>query len=53
MDAEGTVVRNATVDSTPEAMIAFLDHKGVAIERVGLEARPLSEWIFEGLAEGG
>ena len=53
VDAEGGVVSEATVDSTPEAVTAFLDGAGVAIERIGLEACPLSEWLFESLAEGG
>ena len=53
VDADGAVVSEATVDSTPEAVTAFLDGAGVVIERIGLEAFPLSEWLFESLAEGG
>ena len=53
VDGDGAVVSEATVDSTPEAVTGFLDGAGVPIERIGLEACPLSEWIFESLAEGG
>lgn len=53
VDADGEVVSEATVDSTPERVMAFLDDAGVAIERIGLEACPFSEWIFESLAESG
>ena len=35
------------VDSTTEAVRAFLDGAGVSIERIGLEARPFSEGVFE------
>ena len=41
------------VDSTTEAVRAFLDGAGVSIERMGPEARPFSEGVFERLAEGG
>ena len=50
VDGDGAVVSEATVDSTPEAVTGFLDGAGVTIERIGLEACPLSEWIFESLA---
>ena len=53
MDEDGEIVSEATVDSTPEAVKTFLDGGGVTIESIGLEACPLSEWIFESLAEGG
>ena len=53
VDADGAVVADATVDSTLEAVTGFLDGVGVAIERIVREACPLSEWLFESLAEGG
>jgi len=53
VDADGTVVREGTVDSTPETIIAFLKNGEVTLDRIGLEACPLSEWIFDGLAEQG
>ena len=53
VDADGVVISETTVDSTPEGVMGFLDGAGVAIERIGLEACPLSEWLFESLAEGG
>ena len=53
VDRDGAVVSEATVDSMPEAVTAFLDGAGVAIERIGLEVCPLSEWLFASPAEGG
>ena len=41
------------VDSTTEAVRAFLNGAGVSIERMGLETRPFSEGVFERLVEGG
>lgn len=53
VDGDGAVVREGTVESTPKEVIAFLRNGDVAFERIGLEACPLSEWIFESLAEQG
>ena len=52
-DGDGTVDSEALVDGTPEAVTAFVDGAGVMIDRIGLEACSLSEWIFESLAECG
>lgn len=53
LDPKGHVVREATVDSTPVALIAFLKTCGLRFERVALEACPLSEWLYESLASEG
>ena len=44
VDATGRIVREGKVPSEPEALVAFLREVGVTLERVGLEAGPLSQW---------
>jgi transposase len=46
-------MREAKVASEPEALVAFLRGLGLAIARVGLEAGPLSQWLYDGLREAG
>ena len=53
VDAKGKVVREAKVRSEPEALIAFLAELGTAVTRIGLEAGPLSQWLWAGLVAGG
>jgi len=53
LDATGKVVREIKVASEPEALVAFLRGLGLAIARVGLEAGPLSQWLYDGLREAG
>jgi transposase len=53
VDEEGRIVREARVPSEPEALVAFLQGLGLALERVGLEACSLSAWLHEGLTAAG
>jgi transposase len=53
LDEAGKVVREAKVPSEPEALVRFLKGLGLEVERVGLEAGPLSQWLHAGLAEAG
>ena len=53
LDATGKVIREAKVASEPEALVAFLRGLGVTIVRVGLEAGPLSQWLYDGLHNAG
>ncbi len=53
LDATGKVIREAKVASEPEALVAFLHGLGVTIVRVGLEAGPLSQWLYDGLNRAG
>ena len=53
LDATGKVIREAKVASEPEALVAFLRDLGVTIVRVGLEAGPLSQWLYDGLHRAG
>jgi hypothetical protein len=38
VDAQGKIVREATVASEPEALLAFFGSLGFAVKRIGLEA---------------
>jgi transposase len=53
LDATGKVIREAKVASDPEALVAFLRGLGATIVRVGLEAGPLSQWLYDGLQGAG
>lgn len=53
VDATGKIVREAKVASEPEALIAWFASLGFGLERVGLEAGPLSQWLFAAMREAG
>lgn len=53
MNAAGIVVREGKVDSEPEAILAFLRSAGRSYGRVGIEAGPMCQWLYAGLARGG
>ena len=53
LDATGKVIREAKVASEPEALVKFLRGLDLTIVRVGLEAGPLSQWLYDGLHEAG
>ena len=53
LDAKGKVIREAKVASEPEALIAWFAQLGLAMELIGLEAGPLSQWLFAAMKEAG
>lgn len=53
MDAGGKIVREGKVASEPEALIVWFGSLGFGLARIGLEAGPLSQWLYAGLREGG
>ena len=53
VDDTGRIVREAKVASEPEALLAVLTNPGYHFKRIGLEAGPLSQWLFSALAEAG
>lgn len=53
VDDSGKIVREVKVASEPEALLAVLKNPAYHFKRVGLEAGPLSQWLFSALAEAG
>src|SRR5215218_3723406 len=53
VDASGQIIREAKVASEPEALTAFLRSLGLPLTRIGLEAGPLSQWLYAGLTKAG
>src|SRR6202049_4861306 len=53
VDASGTIFREAKVASEPSALISWFLGLGVGLERIGLEAGPLSQWLYAALREAG
>jgi len=53
IDETGKICREVKVVSHPDDLIAALKDPARPIERIGLEAGPLSQWLFEGLATAG
>src|SRR6266576_5197400 len=53
VDKAGKVIREVKVATEPVAILAVLTEEALAIERIGLEAGPLSQWLFSTLAEAG
>jgi transposase len=53
VDGTGKIVVEAKVVSEPEAQIAWLRRQPFTLARIGLEAGPLSPWLFAGLRDAG
>jgi transposase len=53
VDGTGKIVVEAKVVSEPEALIAWLRRQPFTLARIGLEAGPLSPWLFAGLRDAG
>jgi transposase len=51
VDNAGKVIREAKVATEPTAIGAVLTGQTLAIERIGLEAGPFSQWLYGALAE--
>jgi transposase len=53
VDASGRIVCEAKVASEPELLIRWFGYLGVEVSRIGLEAGPLSQWLYAGMREAG
>ena len=53
VDDAGKIVRETRVASEPEALLQVLTSTIYRFKRVGLEAGPLSQWLYSVLAEAG
>ncbi len=53
LDAGGKIVREVKVASEPEALVGFFENSELVVSRIGLEAGPLSQWLYDGLTGAG
>jgi transposase len=53
VDATGRIIREAKVTSDPEVLTAWFKGLGVGLSRIGLEAGPLSQWLYAAMREAG
>src|SRR5262247_1407961 len=53
VDDAGRIIREVKVASEPEALLAVLKNLAYHFKRIGLEAGPLSQWLYSVLAEAG
>ena len=49
----GKILREAVVASEPAALTAWFGSLGLDIERIGLEAGPLSQWLYAAMRDAG
>ena len=53
VDAQGKILKEAKVACEPEALIAWFAAHGTPMARIGLEAGPLSQWLFAKMKAAG
>jgi transposase len=53
VEASGKIVREARVTSEPAALIGWFASLGFSLTRVGLEAGPLSQWLYAAMKQAG
>jgi transposase len=53
VDDTGKTIREVKVASEPDALLGVLNTAAYQFKRIGLEAGPLSQWLFSALAEAG
>ena len=51
VDDTGKIVREVKLASEPDALLAELRNPAYRFKRIGLEAGPLSQWLYSALAE--
>src|SRR6186713_1028306 len=51
VDDAGKIVKEVKVASEPAALLKVLGNSAYSFKRIGLEAGPLSQWLFSALAE--
>jgi transposase len=53
VDSDGKIIREAKVLSEPEALIAWFGGLDLDLARIGLEAGPLSQWLYAAMKKEG
>jgi transposase len=51
VDGTGRVLREAKVASEPDVLVAWFGELGFVLERIGMEAGPLSQWLHKGMCQ--
>jgi transposase len=51
VEATGKIVREGKVASEPEALIGWFGSLGFGLTRIGLEAGPLSQWLYAAMKQ--
>jgi len=51
LDDAGKILKEVKVASEPQALLKVLGNPAYCFKRIGLEAGPLSQWLFSALAE--
>src|SRR5712691_1330486 len=53
VEASGKIVREGKAASEPEALIVWFGSLGFGLGRIGLEAGPLSQWLYAAMKRAG
>ncbi len=53
VDSQGKILKEAKVSSEPDALVEFFETLSFAVNRIGLEAGPLYQWLHAGLQRAG
>ena len=53
VDGSGKIARETKVASEPEALINWFGSLGLGLARIGLEAGPLSQWLYAAMKQAG
>ena len=53
VDGEGKILKEAKVTSDPDTLSVWFADYGVSMARIGLEAGPLSQWLYAGMKAAG
>ena len=53
VDGAGKIVREGKAASEPDALIVWLRSLGYELSRIGLEAGPLSQWLYAAMRQAG
>jgi transposase len=53
VDTSGKIVREAKVASEPKALVGWFGSLGLGFARIGLEAGPLSQWLYAAMKPAG
>jgi len=53
VEAGGRIAREGKVASEPAALIVWFESCGLSLTRIGLEAGPLSQWLFAAMRDTG